>query len=149
MRKVSEVQPVIKVQPVTEQKQIQRTEAREPLDEPKVSAAFDRYVQEHQPDTSVAIALRTHRPEVEGENICLAVDNQLQLDKAEALKQHLQGALMKTLNNGYISLSFKLFDHKTSTEEKKYFTASEIFEHFLELNPVVGDLKNIFGLELE
>ena len=36
-----------------------------------------------------------------------------------------------------------------TTEEKKLFTAGEKFRHFIELNPVVADLKSIFGLELD
>ncbi len=56
---------------------------------------------------------------------------------------------MKNLKNGYVTFEFKLFDSNTTQEEKKLFTASEKFEHFMKLNPVVADLKNIFGLELE
>ena len=61
----------------------------------------------------------------------------------------MQNAFMKDLNNGFLSVAFKLFDVQTTNEEKKLFTASEKFDHFLDLNPVVGDLKKIFGLELE
>ena len=119
------------------------------IDERKVVAALERYIQDHCPEPTVAIALKTHRPEIDGENIVLAVDNQLQQDKLEALKMHLRNVLMKLLNNGFITLSFKLFDDQNSTEEKKLFTAGEKFRHFIELNPVVADLKSIFGLELD
>mgnify|MGYP000018577436 FL=1 len=119
------------------------------IDERKVVAALERYIQDHRPEPTVAIALKTHRPEIDGENIVLAVDNQLQQDKLEALKMHLRNVLMKLLNNGFITLSFKLFDDQNSTEEKKLFTAGEKFRHFIELNPVVADLKSIFGLELD
>ena len=99
-----------------------KVEARDVIDERKVVAALERYIQDHRPEPTVAIALKTHRPEIDGENIVLAVDNQL---------------------------SFKLFDDQNSTEEKKLFTAGEKFRHFIELNPVVADLKSIFGLELD
>ena len=121
-----------------------KVEARDVIDEGKVVAALERYIQDHRPEPTVAIALKTHRPEIDGENIVLAVDNQLQQDKLEALKMHLRNVLMKLLNNG-----FKLFDDQNSTEEKKLFTAGEKFQHFIELNPVVADLKSIFGLELD
>ena len=122
-----------------------KVEARDVIDERKVVAALERYIQDHRPEPTVAIALKTHRPEIDGENIVLAVDNQLQQD----LKMHLRNVLMKLLNNGFITLSFKLFDDQNSTEEKKLFTAGEKFQHFIELNPVVADLKSIFGLELD
>ena len=126
-----------------------KVEARDVIDERKVVAALERYIQDHRPEPTVAIALKTHRPEIDGENIVLAVDNQLQQDKLEALKMHLRNVLMKLLNNGFITLSFKLFDDQNSTEEKNLFTAGEKFQHFIELNPVVADLKSIFGLELD
>ena len=109
-----------------------KVEARDVIDERKVVAALERYIQDHRPEPTVAIALKTHRPEIDGENIVLAVDNQLQQDKLEALKMHLRNVLMKLLNNGFITLSFKLFDDQNSTEEKKLFTAGEKFRHFIE-----------------
>ena len=105
-----------------------KVEARDVIDERKVVAALERYIQDHRPEPTVAIALKTHRPEIDGENIVLAVDNQLQQDKLEALKMHLRNVLMKLLNNGFITLSFKLFDDQNSTEEKKLFTAGEKFK---------------------
>lgn len=147
LRQVSQSQPVTVARPVAQQQV--KIEAREPLDETKVSAALECYVAEHRPEPTVAIALKTHRPLVEGEKISILVDNQLQLDKLEALKMHLHHVLMKTLNNGFITCEFKLFDSGSTKEEKKLFTASEKFEHFIKINPVVADLKNIFGLELD
>lgn len=147
LRQVSQSQPVGKIQSVVEN-QIY-VEAREAIHGPGVVAALEKYIIDHRPDPTVAIALKTHRPLIEGEKIVLSADNQLQMDKLEALKMHLQNALMKSLNNGFIILDFQLFDHQTTNEEKKFFTGSEKFEHFLQLNPVVADLKNIFGLEIE
>jgi len=72
-----------------------KVEARDVIDEGKVVAALERYIQDHRPEPTVAIALKTHRPEIDGENIVLAVDNQLQQDKLEALKMHLRNVLMK------------------------------------------------------
>ena len=109
----------------------------------------EKYITEHTPEQTVSIALKTHRPVIEGEKIVLLVDNQIQLEKVEAIRMHLQNMLMKNLKNGYVTFEFKLFDSNTTQEEKKLFTASEKFEHFMKLNPVVADLKNIFGLELE
>ena len=34
-------------------------------------------------------------------------------------------------------------------EKKRLFTAKDKFEHFMGLNPAVGELKNLFGLEIE
>lgn len=146
-RQESQVQPVVKVQPVIHQQE--KTDTRESFDEAKVVAALEKYITEHTPEQTVSIALKTHRPVIEGEKIVLLVDNQIQLEKVEAIRMHLQNMLMKNLKNGYVTFEFKLFDSNTTQEEKKLFTASEKFEHFMKLNPVVADLKNIFGLELE
>lgn len=146
-RQESQVQPVVKVQPVIHQQE--KPDTREYFDEAKVVAALEKYITEHTPEQTVSIALKTHRPVIEGEKIVLLVDNQIQLEKVEAIRMHLQNMLMKNLKNGYVTFEFKLFDSNTTQEEKKLFTASEKFEHFMKLNPVVADLKNIFGLELE
>lgn len=146
-RQESQVQPVVKVQPVIHQQE--KPDTRESFDEAKVVAALEKYITEHTPEQTVSIALKTHRPVIEGEKIVLLVDNQIQLEKVEAIRMHLQNMLMKNLKNGYMTFEFKLFDSNTTQEEKKLFTASEKFEHFMKLNPVVADLKNIFGLELE
>lgn len=146
-RQESQVQPVVKVQPVIHQQE--KPDTRESFDEAKVVAALEKYITEHTPEQTVSIALKTHRPVIEGEKIVLLADNQLQLEKLEAIRMHLQNILMKNLKNGYATFEFKLFDSNTTQEEKKLFTASEKFEHFIKLNPVVADLKNIFGLELE
>ncbi len=146
-RQESQVQPVVKVQPVIHQQE--KPDTRESFDEAKVVAALEKYITEYTPEQTVSIALKTHRPVIEGEKIVLLVDNQIQLEKVEAIRMHLQNMLMKNLKNGYVTFEFKLFDSNTTQEEKKLFTASEKFEHFMKLNPVVADLKNIFGLELE
>ena len=112
-------------------------------------AGFDLIITGRRAEPTVAIALKTHKPLVEEEKITILVDNQLQLDKLEAMKMHFQQSLMKSLNNGYVTCEFKLFDSGIAKEEKKLFTASEKFEHFVSINPVVADLKNIFGLEID
>lgn len=148
MSQAAQVQPLPKIaRPVVEK--VAEVVAREPIDEAGIVAALEQYIAHHRPEPTVGIALKTHRPEIEGEKITLAVDNQLQLEKLENLRVHLQNFLMKTLNNGFLSLAFKLFDAQTSTEEKKLFTAGEKYEHFLQLNPLVANLKAVFGLELE
>lgn len=114
-----------------------------------VVAALEKYAAEHNPEQEVNFALRNHRPLIEGEKVVLLVDHQLQMDKLKTIKKHLLNGLMKNLNNGYITLEFRLFDTNSTHEEKRFFTSGEKFEHFVKLNPVVAELKNVFGLELE
>lgn len=146
-QKIARTEPVIhKRDEVVRKEQVV---AREAFGEENVVTALEDYIGTHEAEPTVAIALKTHRPEVKGEAIIIYVDNQLQMEKLEALKQYLHNALMKKLNNGYLALSFKMFENNSPREEKKLFTSSEKFEHFVKLNPVVVDLKNIFGLEIE
>lgn len=123
--------------------------AREVVDEAKVMAAFDRYITEYEPDQTIIIALKAHQPLIQGEKITILVDNQLQIDKLESIKMHFHHSLMRILNNGFISLSFGLFDDGLTNETKKYYTSREKFDHFVELNPIVNNLKQLFGLELD
>lgn len=147
LRQESQKQSVVKEHVSVESSE--KVEAREPFDADKVVAAFEKYVAEHSPEQTVVFALRTHRPLVNGEGIVLPVDNPLQLDKLEAVRKQLQNVLMKGLNNGFVTLDFTLFDTVSTQEEKRFFTSGEKFEHFVQLNPAVADLKRIFGLELE
>lgn len=140
-------QPAAKVEAVNPLQE--NGKEREPFDEAMVVAALEKYIADHKPEPTVSVALKTHRPFIEGEKIVLLADNQIQLEKLEAMKMHLCHILAKYLRNCKISLEFRLFDSQSAREEKKLFTASEKFEHFVRLNPVVADLKNIFGLELE
>lgn len=144
---------VVKEQPGSKPKvevvKYEQVEEREAIDVAKVADAVERYISEYKPEPLVVMALKTHQPFVEKEQVVLFADNQLQLDKLDAMKMHFLHALMKTLHNGYLALDFRLFDANITTEAKKIFTASEKFEHFIELNPVVADLKNIFGLEFD
>lgn len=147
LKKISQAQPEIKVQAVIE-KQV-TVNAHDAFDEKGVIAALEKYIQTYTPEPTVAVALKTHCPGIQGDNIIIAVDNQLQMEKLEGMKMHLQNTLMKSLNNGHLSIGFKIFDSGTSKEEKKLFTAGEKYEHFVQLNPVIANLKAIFGLELD
>lgn len=147
LKKINQAEPVVlqkKAETAPE-----TVEAREAFDEAAVVKALEQYITGHSLEPTIAIALKSHRPDVRDEAVVLYVDNQLQLDKLEGLKAHLLLALRRSLKNGTLSLNFQMFDDGNSKEEKKLFTASEKFEHFLKLNPVVADLKVVFGLELE
>lgn len=132
---------------VSEQKLL--LDARDSFDIEKIEKAYDDYIREHKPETTVVIALKAHKPIVRGEEICIEIDNQLQLERLEALKISLQNALIKKLNNGFISLHLTFFDDKNSKEEKKLITAQDKLEHFIRQNPVVGKMCEIFGLQIE
>lgn len=132
--------------PVERQEKI---ETRNPFDEAMVVAALEKYVAEHNPEQDVEFALRNHRPLIEGEKVVLLVDHQLQMDKLDTIRKHLLNGLMKNLDNGYVTLEFKLFDANSTHEEKRFFTSGEKLEHFVKLNPVVAELKSVFGLEVE
>ena len=97
----------------------------------------------------ISIALKTHQPIIDGDKIVLQIDNQLQIDKLQEIHHHFYMFMCRTLLNGYLTIDYQLFNPQTTQEEKKLFTAAEKFEHFVELNPVVADLKKIFGLEIE
>lgn len=124
-------------------------EARDSFDVEKIERAYDDYIRAHNPERTVIIALKAHKPLIRGEEICIEVDNQLQRESLESERMKLQNALVKSLNNGSISLSLAFFDNKNSKEEKKLITVQDKFEHFVRLNPVFGEMCEVFSLQIE
>lgn len=148
LKKITQTEPAQKAVEVTLNQE--KIDSRETFGQPEVIRVLESYVATHQPEPIISVALRAHKPDVQGEKIVVLADNQLQIDKLENIKIQIQNFLMRSLKNGFITLSFQIFDDKTHKDEvKKLYTASEKFEHFLKLNPVVADLKVIFGLELD
>lgn len=148
LKTISQTDPVRKAEEVVIKRE--QIASREAFGQPEVVGALESYVASHKPEPIISVALRAHKPDVQGEKIVVLADNQLQIDKLENIKFQIQNFLMRSLKNGSITLSFQIFDDKTHKDEvKKLYTASEKFEHFLKLNPVVADLKVIFGLELD
>ena len=121
----------------------------EPFDAVKVTLVLNKYIEFHRPEPAVEIALKTHQPLIQEGKIMLLVDNKLLLEKLEAIKIQLHSFLMKNLKHGALILDFQLFDTVENQEEKRLFTSGEKFDHFVELNPIVAELKKMFGLELE
>lgn len=147
LKKIAQAEPVVKAEQMEEKRE--QITLREPFNQQMVVSALENYVAKYTPEPIISIAFRSHQPDVKGEAVIVLVDNQLQIDKLEAIKIQIQNFLMRELKNGSLSLAFHFFDNKNNKEEKKLFTSGEKFEHFLKLNPVVADLKVIFGLELE
>lgn len=148
LKKIAQAEPARKAEEaVVKQEQVN---SREAFGQPEVVRMLEAYVATHKPEPIISVALRAHKPDVEGEKIVVLADNQLQVDKLENIKFQIQNFLMRSLKNGFVSLSFQIFDDNTHKDEvKKLYTAGEKFDHFLKLNPVVADLKVIFGLELD
>lgn len=148
LKKIAQTEPLRKAEEVTVKRE--QVNSREAFGVEDVVRVLEAYVAAHKPEPIISVALRAHKPDVKGENVVVIADNQLQIDKLENIRLQMQNFLMRSLKNGSIVLSFQIFDDKTHKDEvKKLYTASEKFEHFLGLNPVVADLKVIFGLELE
>lgn len=115
-----------------------------------VTSALETYVATSQEDTAVKIALTSHSPKVQGFVITLEVDNDFLLSKVTDIHPYLLSFLAKRLNNGFITLNVQVYMEPENGEEKKrLFTAKDKFDHFVEINPVVSELKALFGLEIE
>ena len=115
-----------------------------------VISALETYVATSQEDTTVKIALTSHTPKVQGFVITLEVDNDFLLSKVTDIHSSLLTFLTKRLNNGFITLNVQVYTEPENGEEKKrLFTAKDKFDHFVEINPAVSELKALFGLEIE
>ncbi len=141
--------------------QIQREEGGEKVEDNRVKAqseftvadvtsALETYVATSQEDTAVKIALTSHTPKVQGFVITLEVDNDFLLSKVTDIHPYLLSFLAKRLNNGFITLNVQVYMEPENGEEKRrLFTAKDKFDHFVQINPAVGELKALFGLEIE
>lgn len=115
-----------------------------------VTSALETYVATSQEDTAVKIALTSHSPKVQGFVITLEVDNDFLLSKVTDIHPYLLSFLAKRLNNGFITLNVQVYMEPENGEEKKrLFTAKDKFDHFVQINPAVSELKALFGLEIE
>ena len=115
-----------------------------------VTSALETYVATSQEDTAVKIALTSHSPKVQGFVITLEVDNDFLLSKVTDIHPYLLSFLTKRLNNGFITLNVQFYTEPENGEEKRrLFTAKDKFDHFVEINPAVSELKALFGLEIE
>ena len=115
-----------------------------------VTSALETYVATSQEDTAVKIALTSHTPKVQGFVITLEVDNDFLLSKVTDIHPYLLSFLAKRLNNGFITLNVQVYMEPENGEEKRrLFTAKDKFDHFVEINPAVSELKALFGLEIE
>ena len=141
--------------------QIQREEGGEKVEDNRVKAqseftvadvtsALETYVATSQEDTAVKIALTSHSPKVQGFVITLEVDNDFLLSKVTDIHPYLLSFLAKRLNNGFITLNVQVYMEPENGEEKRrLFTAKDKFDHFVQINPAVSELKALFGLEIE
>ena len=115
-----------------------------------VISALETYVATSQEDTTVKIALTSHTPKVQGFVITLEVDNDFLLSKVTDIHPYLLSFLTKRLNNGFITLNVQVYTEPENGEEKKrLFTAKDKFDHFVQINTAVSELKALFGLEIE
>ena len=141
--------------------QIQREEGGEKVEDNRVKAqseftvadvtsALETYVATSREDTAVKIALTSHSPKVQGFVITLEVDNDFLLSKVTDIHPYLLSFLAKRLNNGFITLNVQVYMEPENGEEKRrLFTAKDKFDHFVQINPAVSELKAVFGLEIE
>ena len=130
-------------------REVPETRYRERFDEAGVIGGIGRYLEEQKPDPTVALALKTHRPLVEGERITVLAENSLQMEKLEGLRMHFLQFLKKALKNDSLTCSFELFKSEDSDEEQPLYTSRDKLEHFLKLNPAVARLTSVFNLEFD
>ncbi|MGL5683832.1 MAG: hypothetical protein ACRDDZ_12395 [Marinifilaceae bacterium] len=119
------------------------------FDSENVQNALHLYIQENKLETAVLIALQAHAPIVSGADITLLVDNTLQVEKLNNIGTHITNSLKRKLNNGILTLTFRQAEADELKQEKRFFTSSEKYKYFVELNPAVEELQKLFGLEIE
>jgi len=101
-------------------------------------------------ETVMKTAIAAYPPVVRESEITLKVDHDFLREKLQELLPRLRGFLCEHLHNDHVVLNVTVHTGESKVAEQKVlFTAKDKFDHFVALNPVVGDLKSIFGLEIE
>ncbi|KIO42659.1 hypothetical protein DMB45_14300 [Sanguibacteroides justesenii] len=147
---MAESKDYVEIRSIPEVQKIEKkVKAQDPFDEKSVSSVLSTFI-DSSVGEAVKVALTSHPPKVNGFVVTIEVDNEFLMAKMNELHQRILSYLAERLNNGYITLNIELYKETDDGKEKKrLFTAKDKFEHFMELNPAVGELKNLFGLEIE
>ena len=147
---MAETQDSLQIQREEGKVEDNRVKAQSEFTVADVISALESYIATSKEDTTVKIALTSHTPKVQGFVITLEVDNDFLLSKIEEMRPYLLSFLTQKLNNGFITLNVQVYTESENGEEKRrLFTAKDKFDHFVEINPAVSELKALFGLEIE
>ena len=121
---MAETQDSLQIQREEGKVEDNRVKAQSEFTVADVISALESYIATSKEDTTVKIALTSHTPKVQG--------------------------FVITLEVGFITLNVQVYTESENGEEKRrLFTAKDKFDHFVEINPAVSELKALFGLEIE
>ena len=147
---MAEAKDYVEIQKVTEVEKVEKKiKAQDAFDTKAVSVVLSSFVDDSAGE-AIRVALTSHTPKVNGFVITLEVDNEFLLAKMNDLHPQIIAYLTERLNNSFITLNFELYKETgNDRENKRLFTSKDKFEHFVKLNPAVGELRSLFGLEIE
>ena len=90
-----------------------------------------------------------HQPKLKGEhNLILYVKNQTQVAEIQKERVTFLSAMKRRLRNAQLQLTVEVSVEASDGKQKAY-TAADKFKLMVEKNPLLGELKKQFGLDIE
>lgn len=122
----------------------------DPVTQEKIETQWRKYaasIAHHNP--RLHSIFMNHIPKLNGEHeLVLKVKNETQVAEIQKERSRFFIALKKALHNAHLKLIVEVSTEEVEGEQKAY-TAAEKFKQMLDKNPVLGELKKQFGLDLE
>ncbi len=115
-----------------------------------VKVAIQNFVETKINDSQLFIVLKSLEPKVTGSDILFYVDSNFTEQQILPYKQRLESAIATFVNNRNVTLQIKVVEGGAAEPAKPvYITQADKLNHFIELNPVIAEMVELLGLEIE
>lgn len=111
-----------------------------------LNEAISKYMAEYELDILLRSSLMSKKT-IKDNTIIIDVENSLQYDAILAKKEELENYVSVELNNNKIEIMIMVNSEAPSLDE--FVTDYQRLNYFIQINPAVSYLKEVFGLELE
>lgn len=121
-----------------------------PFNDEAVKAAIQNFVETKINDSQLFIVLKSLEPKVTGSDVLFYVDSNFTEQQILPYKQRLESAIATFVNNRNVTLQIKVIEGGAAEPAKPvYITQADKLNHFIELNPVIAEMVELLGLEIE
>lgn len=115
-----------------------------------VRTAIENFTDTKINDSQLQIVLKSLNPVVEGTKVIFSVDSNFTEQQIIPYKQRLESFIAASVNNRNLTIEINVVVDGAATSSKPvYITQADKLNNFIELNPVIAEMVELFGLEIE
>ena len=115
-----------------------------------VRTAIENFTDTKINDSQLQIVLKSLNPVVEGAKVIFSVDSNFTEQQIIPYKQRLESFIAASVNNRNLTIEINVVVNGAATSNKPvYITQADKLNHFIELNPVIAEMVDLLGLEIE